>query len=267
MIKVIICGAGGRMGRENIAVFNNDCDINIIGAIEDKQSKLLGHDAGTIAGINSIGINIISNLEEVIEGSDALVDFTNPEATLDNLKSVKKYGKAIVIGTTGFTEDQISIIKEYSNNIPVVLSPNMSQGVNILFYLVKKASELLDGQYDVEIFEIHHNLKKDAPSGTALQFGKIIAQTRGKSLEEVGIYARHGIVGERKKGEIGISSLRLSDVVGDHSIIFGGPGERIEFTHKSNSRKNYSTGALRAVKWIVKKQNGFFSMNDVMGIK
>ena len=267
MIKVVICGAGGRMGRQNIAVFNSDRDVKIIGAVEDKQSKLLGYDAGTMAGIDSIGIKIISNLEGVVEESDALVVFTNPEATLDNLKSAKKYGKAIVIGTTGFTEDQISKIKEYSNNIPIVLSPNMSQGVNILFYLVKKASELLGEQYDVEILEMHHNCKKDAPSGTAVQFGKIIAQTRGKSLEEIVNYTRHGIVGERPKGEIGISSLRLSDVVGDHSVIFGGPGERIEFTHKSNSRKNYSTGALRAVKWIFKKQNGFFSMNDVLGIK
>jgi 4-hydroxy-tetrahydrodipicolinate reductase len=266
MLNVVICGAAGRMGRQNINVFHTDKDVNIVGAIEIKQSSYIGRDAGIVAGIDKIDIKITSDLEEVIEKSQVIVDFTNPESTLYHLTRAKKFRKAIVIGTTGFTENHISIIKEYSKSIPIVLSPNMSQGVNILFHLVKKATQLFGEQYDIEILEIHHNLKKDAPSGTALQLGKIISQARNKNLEDVGRFERHGIIGERKKGEIGISSLRLSDVIGDHSVIFGGPGERIEFTHRSTNRKNYSMGALRAAKFLNGKKRGFFSLSDVLGL-
>jgi len=266
MINVVVCGAAGRMGKENISVFSADSDVKIIGAIEVKNSKFMGKDAGTVAGIDNIGINITSNIENLIQDSTVVVDFTNPEATLENIKIVKKYSKAIVIGTTGFSENQISLLKEYSKSIPVVLSPNMSQGVNVLFYLVSKATELLGEQFEVEITEIHHNRKIDAPSGTALQFGNIIAHTRGTNLEEVGVFGRYGLSGERKKEQIGITALRLSDVIGDHSVIFGGPGERIEFIHKSSSRKTYASGALRAAKFVAQKKNGFFSINDVLGI-
>jgi 4-hydroxy-tetrahydrodipicolinate reductase len=219
-----------------------------------------------VAGIDKINLKITSDLEEVIESCHVVVDFTNPESTMDHLFTVKKFRRAIVIGTTGFSENHISLIKEYSKSVPVVLSPNMSQGVNILFHLVKKAAELFGERYDIEILEMHHNRKKDAPSGTAMQLGKIVAQTRGKKLEDVGRFERYGIIGERKNGEIGISTLRLADVIGDHSVIFGGLGERIELTHRSTSRKNYALGALRAAKFVYGKKKGLFSLSDVLGL-
>ena len=267
MLNVVICGAAGRMGRENIGIFHDDKDVGIVGAIELKQSANIGRDAGIVAGIDKINLEITSELEEVIERSHVVVDFTYPEATMAHLATVKKYCKAIVIGTTGFSENYISLIKDYSKSIPVLLSPNMSQGVNILFHLVKRAAELFGEQYDIEILEMHHNQKKDAPSGTAMQLGKIAAQVRGKNIEDIGRFERYGIIGERKKGEIGISSLRLADVIGEHSVIFGGIGERIEITHRSTSRQNYALGALRAAKFIKGKKKGFFSLNDVLGLK
>lgn len=267
MINVIINGAAGRMGKANIAVFSEDREVCIVGAIEHKDSRFLGQDAGSLAGIEKIGVPLSSIIGDAIEKADVVVDFTNCETTLKNLKFVQDYKKAMVIGTTGFSNEQIESIRNYSKNLPIVLSPNMSLGVNTLFYLVRQATKLLGESFDVEIFEIHHNLKKDAPSGTALQFCRIIAEQRGKNLEDVANFGRHGLVGERKKGEIGIMALRVSDVVGEHTIIFGGIGERVEFVHKCASRKTFAHGALRAVKFIVDKKSGFFGMEDVLGIK
>jgi len=267
MTKVIICGAGGRMGKENISVFSEDSEVEIVGAIEKKDSIYCGQDAGSLSGIKPLGVNVEYDLEKCIQKADAIVEFTNPEATLSHLEVAKKYKKAIVIGTTGFSLEQVSLIRNYSNHIPIVFSPNMSQGVNVLFFLVRKACELLGKQFEVEIVEVHHNLKKDAPSGTALQFGKIIADLRGNNFEEIVAYGRKGISGPRKKDEIGIMSIRIGDVVGDHTIIFGGTGERIELTHKSSSRKTFACGALRALKFVVDKEKGLYTMEDVLGIK
>lgn len=267
MLNTVICGAAGRMGKENTIVFNSDIETQIVGAIEVKESKYIGQDVGIVAGIENIGVEIYSAIEDVMEKADVVVDFTTPEATLQHIKIVRSYKKPIVIGTTGFNSEQINLIKEYSMYIPVFLSPNMSQGVNVLYHLVRKAAELLGDQFEVEIAEIHHDQKKDAPSGTAMQIGRIIAEVRGKSLDQVGVFGRHGIIGKRKKDEIGISSIRLSDVVGDHFIMFGGVGERIELVHKSSSRKTYARGALRAAKFITQKEKGFFTMNDVLGVE
>jgi len=267
MINTIICGAAGRMGRANTAVFHEDKNVKIVGAIEKKDSKYIGSDAGNVAGIDNIGIKISSNLDEVISNSDVIIDFTNVETTLNTLEILKKYKKSIVIGTTGFTENQVLEIKNYSREFPVLLSPNMSQGVNVLFYIVKEAAKLLGNSFEAEILEIHHDQKKDAPSGTAIQFGNIIAETKGKILEDIVVCGRKGLIGERNKDEIGIMSIRIADVVGEHSIIFGGPGERIEVIHKCSSRKNFASGALRAAKFIADKKNGFYSMKDVLGIK
>jgi 4-hydroxy-tetrahydrodipicolinate reductase len=267
MLQVVVCGAAGRMGRENIAVCSADKEVNVAGAVEMHDSPHTGEDAGSVAGIGNIGIRITDSLESVIEKADAVIDFTNPSSTMQNLEIAQKYKKAIVIGTTGFTQEQYNKIRSFARNIPVVLSPNMSQGVNVLFYLVKKAALLLGDQFEVEIAEVHHNQKKDAPSGTALQLGRIIADVRGQKLEEVGVLGRHGNTGQRRRSEIGISSLRLSDVVGDHCVMFGGSGERIELAHKTSSRSIYASGALRAVKFLSRKKRGFFSMNDVLGIE
>ncbi len=267
MVQVVVCGAAGRMGKENIAVCNADKEVNIAGAVEMHDSPHIGEDAGIVAGIGNIGLRIADSLESVIEKTDAVIDFTSPSATMQNLQIVQKYNKAIVIGTTGFTQEQFEKIRAFARNIPVVLSPNMSQGVNVLFYLVRNAAQLLGDQFEVEITEVHHNQKKDAPSGTALQLGRIIADIRGQKLEEVGVFGRHGNTGRRSRSEIGISSLRLSDVVGEHFVMFGGSGERIELAHKTSSRSIYASGALRAVKFLSRKKRGFFSMNDVLGIE
>jgi 4-hydroxy-tetrahydrodipicolinate reductase len=176
------------------------------------------------------------------------------------------HGKPVVIGTTGFSKEETAAIQGYAANIPLVLSPNMSQGVNVLFDLVKRAAELLGEDFDVEINEVHHNLKKDAPSGTALQFGRIIAEVKGRDLADVAVYGRQGMIGARKKGEIGITAMRVADVVGEHTVVFGGPGERIEFTHKASSRKTFASGALRAVKYIRGKPRGLYTMKDVLGL-
>jgi 4-hydroxy-tetrahydrodipicolinate reductase len=267
MVNIIICGAAGRMGKENIAVCNSDEGARIAGAIELKNSNFIGQDAGSVSGIDKIGVTITSNLEKIIQNTDVLIDFTTPEATLSHLKIAHTFKKGMVIGTTGFSDDQIAVVKEFSKDIPIVLSPNMSQGVNVLFFLVKKAAEFLGDRFEAEILEIHHNLKQDAPSGTALQFGRYIAEARGKKLDDIAVYGRHGVTGPRKKEELGIAALRLSDVVGEHSIIFGSTGEIIEINHKCTSRKTYASGALRAAKFIVNKRNGIFTMQDVLGIQ
>jgi 4-hydroxy-tetrahydrodipicolinate reductase len=266
MIQTIICGAAGRMGRELLSVFLGDKDMKIVQAIESQVSKYIGQDAGMLAGMDNIGVKLTADLEGVIGGCDTIVDFSNPKATITHLECASRHGKSMVIGTTGFSQDETEAIQRYAAVIPVVLSPNMSQGVNILFHLVKRAAELLGERFDVEISEVHHNLKKDAPSGTALQFGRIIAEVKKEKFDNVAVYGRQGLIGERKKGEIGIMAVRVADVVGEHTIIFGGPGERIEFTHKASSRKTFASGALRAVKYIQGKTKGLFTMRDVLGL-
>jgi 4-hydroxy-tetrahydrodipicolinate reductase len=266
MTKLVICGAGGRMGRENTAVFFSAEDIQIVGAVEAEGHRYLNRDAGAVAGIENIGIPITSDKKQLLAKCDVCVDFSTPEATLETVQIARTLGKGMVIGTTGFTADQIDRLHGHTDFIPILLAPNMSQGVNILVYLAGKAAELLGEEYEVEITEIHHNRKKDAPSGTALQFGEAVAGIRNTTLKEVGVFGRNGMVGERRKGEIGFSSVRISDVVGEHTVMFGGPGERIELTHRSSSRRNYANGALRAVRFIARKEKGFFSMKDVLGI-
>ncbi len=266
MIRVVIVGACGKMGKENIAIFSQDDEVSIVGAVERQGSKQMGMDAGSVAGIEPIGVSISESLEEVVVKSDVLIDFTNCESSLHTVKTAVQHGKAVVLGTTGFNEDEIKSLREYSKDIPILMSPNMSQGVNILFYLVKKAAELLGEDYNVEIFEIHHNQKTDAPSGTAMRFGRLISEARGKRIEDIGVFGRHGVTGKRSKEEIGIMAIRLGDSVGDHTVLFGGNGERIEFTHRSSSRKNYSAGALKAAKFLLNRKNGMYGMEDVLGI-
>ncbi len=267
MVPVIICGAAGRMGTANVSVFSADKNIKIVGALEAPRSKHLGQDAGTVAGVDPIGVSITADIEVIIKDARVVVDFTNCSATLEHLKIAEEYRKGIVIGTTGFSEEQLDTIRSASRSIPVLLSPNMSLGVNTLFYLVKRAAQLLGENYETEILEIHHNQKRDAPSGTALQIGRIIAEARGQSLDKVAVFGRHGLTGERKKDEIGISAIRLADVVGDHIVMFGSSGERIELCHRNSSRKTYALGALKAVHFIAGKEKGLFGMADVLGIQ
>jgi len=267
MINVIICGAAGRMGRTNITVFNESDVLRIVGAIEADNSPAIGLDAGTVAGIGNIGVSITADFDRIVEKSDVVVDFTNPEAVIDKIRLAVDYKTAFVIGTTGFTPIQQETIREYAEKMPILLSPNMSLGINTLYYLVKRAAEILGNGYDAEIVEIHHNLKKDAPSGTALQFGRVIAEARGVQFDDVAVYGRQGQVGRRDKSEIGIMALRAADIVGDHTVLFAGPGERIELIHRNSSRRTYATGAARAARFIVQKKSGLFSMADVLGLE
>jgi len=267
MVKITVCGAAGRMGSRIVALSKDYPEIKIVGAVESKNNPKLGVDAGAIAGIGDIGVKIVDDIEKVINETDIAVNFTNPEATLEHLEIIRKYKKSIVIGTTGFNNEQLSLIQEASKEIPVVLSPNMSIGVNLLFKILKDVAKVLGDDYDVEIVEAHHRMKKDAPSGTAIKMAKVIAEALSRNFDEVAVYARKGIIGERTKKEIGIQTIRAGDIVGEHTVIFGGLGERIEIVHKASSRDTFARGALKAVLWLYGKPAGLYDMGDVLGIK
>jgi len=255
------------MGSRIVALSRDYPELKLTGAIESKTNPKIGTDAGIIAGIGEIGVKIDDRLEKAIDNADVVINFTSPEATLEHLEIVKKFKKSMVIGTTGFSNEQLSIIQKASKKIPIVLSPNMSIGVNLLFKILKDVAKVLGDDYDIEIVEAHHRMKKDAPSGTAIKMAKVIAEALNRNFDEVAVYARKGIIGERTKKEIGIQTVRAGDIVGEHTVIFGGLGERIEIIHKASSRDTFARGALRAVIWLYGKPAGFYDMGDVLGIK
>ncbi|MEN2985739.1 MAG: 4-hydroxy-tetrahydrodipicolinate reductase [Thermodesulfovibrionaceae bacterium] len=267
MIRMTVCGAAGRMGSRVIALSKDYPEIKLTGAVEAKGHSKLGQDAGIVAGVGQLNVKIVDDLEKVIDDTDIVVNFTNPEATLEHLEIIKKYKKSAVIGTTGFSNEQIKVIQQAAKDIPVVLSPNMSVGVNLLFKVLKDIAVVLGDDYDVEIIEAHHRMKKDAPSGTAIKMAKVIADALGRDFDEVAVYTRKGMIGERTKKEIGIQTVRAGDIVGEHTIIFGGLGERIEIVHKASSRDTFARGALKAVIWLSGKPAGLYEMADVLGIK
>ncbi len=267
MLRTIVCGAAGKMGRRICALVSEDKDMQLAGAVEIKGSPSIGQDAGVVSGIQPLGVSIKDNLKDVIEDGEVVIEFTTPDATVEHVRIAADSKKPIVIGTTGLKDKQIEEIEKFSAIIPIVLAPNMSLGVNILFKLVKEVASILGEDYDVEIVEMHHRHKVDAPSGTALKLAELVAEGLGVDLEEAGVFGRKGLIGERKPKEIGIMSLRGGDVVGDHTVIFAGLGERIELTHKASSRDTFARGALRAAKWIVDKLPGLYSMQDVLGLK
>ncbi len=267
MIKTIVCGACGKMGRRICTLMEDDEYLNLAGAIEAKDSKYIGSDIGSVCGIKDKNINVKANLNEIIDKGEVLIDFSIPQSTLSNVRIAAENKKAIVIGTTGFSNEEIEEIKKLSVRIPIVLAPNMSLGVNILFKLVENVANILKDDYDIEIVEMHHRFKKDAPSGTALKLGEYAAKGLDKNLDDIAVCGRQGIIGERKKQEIGIMSLRGGDVVGDHTVIFAGLGERIELSHKATSRDTFALGALRAAKWVIDKVPGLYNMQDVLGIR
>ena len=267
MIRVIVMGASGKMGGRIINLIKDQQDdLRLYGAVERKGTPAIGRDAGEVAGCGHLGITIVDTIYTALPDSDVVIDFTEPTGTISILPAVVKAKKAIVIGTTGFTKVDSDMIRDYAQKIPCVLSPNMSVGVNLVFKLLADTAKVTGDDYDVEIMEIHHHHKKDAPSGTALKMGQVVAEALKRKLEDVGVYGRKGIIGKRKKKEIGIQSLRAGDVVGDHTVIFAGPGERIEITHRAHSRENFARGALIAAKWIASKKPGLYSMMDVLGL-
>lgn len=267
MIKLTVCGAAGRMGSRIIALSKDYGELKLVGAVESKNNPKVGIDAGIVAGIGEIKVAITDELEKVIHDTDVVVTFTTPEASVEHTEIVKKNKKAIVIGTTGFNNEQLAIIQDASKEIPVVLSPNMSIGVNLLFKILGDIAKVLGDDYDVEIIEAHHRMKKDAPSGTAIKMAKVIAEALGRNFDEVAVFTRKGIIGERTRKEIGIQTVRAGDIVGEHAVLFGGLGERIEIVHKASSRDTFARGALKAAIWIFGKRAGFYDMGDVLGLK
>ncbi len=267
MVRAIVAGAGGRMGKRIINIINETEGIQLVSAFERNNHPDVGKDAGIVAGIGKLGIEIKGSISEVLDKGDVLIDFTMPEATYEHVKAVAEQGISMVIGTTGFSDELLAKIKEYAKKIRCVLSPNMSIGVNVMFKMVAELSRILGEDYDVEIVELHHRFKKDAPSGTALRLAQIIADVKGIDLEKTGIYGRKGIVGEREKNELGIHAVRAGDITGEHIVIFGGMGERIEFIHRAHSRDNFARGAVKAAMWVVNQPPGLYDMQDVLGLK
>ena len=266
MIKAIVAGAGGRMGGRIIAMINETEGIELSAAFEHPDSPAVGKDAGEVAGVGSLGVTIQDSIDKVIDQGDVIIDFTFHEATIKHAEKAAEAARAMVIGTTGFSNEEKARIEELSAKFPCVLAPNMSVGVNLLYKLLETTARVLGDDYDVEIVEAHHRMKKDAPSGTALQLGRVVAKALGRDFDEVAVYERHGMIGERSKQEIGIQTIRGGDIVGEHTVFFCGIGERIEITHKASSRDTFAKGAVRAAKWVADKGPGFYSMQDVLGL-
>ncbi len=266
MIKLIVAGACGKMARQIMTLAAQDRDFKIAGAFEAESHPEVGKSLGNILGIPSLSIPVSASLKEVIEKGDILIDFTHRDATPLHVKLCRSHKKGMVIGTTGLSDAALRDIKTASEVIPVVQSPNMSAGVNLLFKLVELVSSTLSDDYDIEIVESHHRHKKDAPSGTALELARRAAQGRKVKLTDMAVYGRQGLTGERKRGTIGIHALRGGDVVGDHTVSFLSDGERIELVHKASSREAFAQGALLAAKFVSKKKSGLFTMQDVLGL-
>ncbi len=267
MIRAIVAGAGGRMGGRIINIINDTEGIALVGAFERPDSPAVGKDAGVVAGAGELGIKVSKGLEPLLDKADVIIDFTFHEATIQHARLASRAGKPMVIGTTGFSVEELDELRGLSHNFACVQAPNMSVGVNLLYKLVETAAKVLGDDYDIEIIEAHHRMKKDAPSGTALQLGRVAAAALGRDLDKVGVFARHGLIGERSRQEIGIQTVRAGDIVGEHTVLFGGIGERIELVHRASSRDTFAKGAVRAAFWVVGRQPGLYDMQDVLGFR
>ena len=254
--RVAISGAGGRMGRTLAEACEAVSQVEVTAAIEHADSDCLGRDLGELAGLGRMGVAVVADLASVAADFDLLIEFTRPEATIDNLRECRRLGKAMVIGTTGLSREQIAEVEAASKEIPVVFAPNMSIGVNVLLNLLRTAAAALGDDYDVEIIEAHHRHKVDAPSGTALKLGEVVADALDRDLDECAVYGREGQTGERDRKTIGFATVRGGDVVGDHTVLFAGEGERIELTHKASSRMTFAGGAVRAAGWLSGREPG-----------
>ncbi|WP_447970050.1 4-hydroxy-tetrahydrodipicolinate reductase [Nitrospira sp. M1] len=266
MIHTIIMGAAGRMGKRLVALVQESATMKLAGAIENPGHPALDRDAGEEAGSGRAGVIIQNTLGDVLQNADVIIDFTAPQATLLNLQLAVRQKKSMVIGTTGFDQAELQQLKEFAKHIPCVFAPNMSVGVNVLLSVVGKVAKALGDTYNIEVIEAHHNQKKDAPSGTALKIAEVLAEGMDWNLEDVGVYERHGMIGQRKAKEIGVQTVRAGDIVGDHTVLFGGPGERIEITHRAHSRDTFAMGALRAAEWVVTQPPGLYTMADVLDL-
>lgn len=264
--RIAVAGASGRMGHMLIEAVRGADDCVLAGALDIASSPAIGQDAGAHAG-QLTGVAITADLRAGLHGCSVLIDFTRPEGTLEHLKVCRELGVAVVIGTTGFTEAQKQQIADTARDIPIMFAPNMSVGVNVTLKLLEMAAKALNTGYDIEIIEAHHRHKVDAPSGTALKMGEVIADALGRDLKDCAVYAREGVTGERDPSSIGFATIRGGDIVGDHTVLFAGTGERIEISHKSSSRATYAQGSLRAVRFLAGKTSGLYDMFDVLGLK
>ncbi|GAB3657437.1 4-hydroxy-tetrahydrodipicolinate reductase [Ramlibacter alkalitolerans] len=264
--RVAVAGASGRMGHMLIEAIRASEDCRLAGALDVATSPAIGNDAAAFLG-HASGVPVTADIAKGLEHAEVLIDFTRPEGTLAHLQVCRERGVKLVIGTTGFSEAQKAQIAAAAKDIAIVMAPNMSVGVNVTLKLLELAAKALATGYDIEIIEAHHRHKVDAPSGTALKMGEVIAQAIGRDLKQCGVFAREGVTGERDPSTIGFSAIRGGDIVGDHTVLFAGTGERIEITHKSASRATYAQGSLRAVRFLAEQPNGLFDMFDVLGLR
>lgn len=267
MLRVAVAGAAGRMGKTLIEACQQTEGVRCTAASERPDNPLVGADAGETAGVGRLNVPIVEDLADQIDEFDLLIDFTRPGATLEHLSLCHAAGKAAVIGTTGLTVEQKAQMAKAAEIIPIVFAPNMSVGVNLCFKLVELAAQVLGGSADIEIIEAHHRHKADAPSGTALRLGEVIAQTLGRELAQCAVYGRQGVTGERDPKTIGIAAIRAGDIVGEHTTLFADVGERLEITHRASSRMTFAKGAVRAALWLQGRDRGLFDMQDVLGLR
>jgi len=265
-LRIGIVGAGGRMGRMLIEATLKDGEAQLGAAFDVPGSPAIGKTAGELVGL-SCEVRVTDNIAAGLGACDCLIDFTRPEGTLEHIALCRAKGVAMVIGTTGFEAEGKEAIAAAARDIPIVFAPNMAVGVNAVFKLLDMAARILNQGYDIEIVEAHHRMKVDAPSGTALRMGEVVAQALGRDLKECAVYGREGVTGERDPSTIGFATVRGGDIVGDHTVMFCGIGERIEITHKSGTRMSYATGSLRAAHFLAGRQNGLFDMQDVLGLR
>jgi len=266
MHRIAVAGATGRMGQMLIEAIRASGDCQLAGAMDQPSSPAIGNDAAAFLG-HASGVPVVADAGKGIAGAQVLIDFTRPEGTMAHLAACRAAGVNAVIGTTGFSDDQKAQIADIARDIAIVMAPNMSVGVNVTLRLLEMAAKALSTGYDIEIIEAHHRHKVDAPSGTALKMGEVIATAMGRDLKTCAVYGREGVTGERDPSTIGFSTIRGGDIVGDHTVLFAGTGERIEITHKSSSRATYAQGSLRAVRFLAGRKSGLFDMFDVLGLR
>ena len=266
-LPVAIIGAAGRMGRMLVRMVHAEDGMRVAAAVEREDDPHVGADAGTLAGLGEIGVEVEGSLDRALDVSDVCIDFTLPGPTVEHARACRSRRRPMVIGTTGLSPEQRAMLAEAAADIAIMHAPNMSVGVNLCFKLLDIASRALGDSVDIEIIEAHHRNKVDAPSGTAVRMGEIIAGALGRDLADCAIYGREGHTGIRDRTTIGFETIRAGDIVGEHTVMFGGEGERIELTHRAASRSNFAAGALRAARWVVQKPPGLYDMQDVLGLR
>ncbi len=267
MTRIGIIGAAGRMGQRIIACLEADPEAQLVAAVESDGSEHIGTDAGILAGAAENNIFISHDRHLAAKDAAALIDFSFADATIHNLEIAAEHDTPVVIGTTGHGDAQKVSIQRLAERIPIVMAPNMSVGVNLMWRLIEEAAKILQAEYDVEVIEAHHRHKADAPSGTAMRCAEVLAAALGRDLSKDAVYHREGLIGERSPNEIGIQTIRGGDIVGDHTVMFAGPGERLEITHRASSRDTFAKGAIRAAKWIIGRDPALYDMQDVLGLK